>query len=539
MLLLATAGCKLTEIVVATDTDLTIPADIDTIDFEAAYVQDGDKQVVAATKWPVDRTHPEVVYLPVTVGLLPGDQLERPVLITARGLRGDTVRLTRRARLPFDEGRVLLVRTDLLRICLDVVCPPDQTCGQHGCEPINKNPSELPDYTPELANKRVVDAGPDGAIVPDSGPDGPLVLDAGIDQGLLLDAPPDGPLPDAPPDAPPDALPDAPATDAPPPPPDASVTDAPLTDGPPTDAPPSPDAPPTDYKPPDGGAVVGSWVTVVNGTFNMGSLASEPCRQTMLPNEWDYQVTLTNDFVIQATETTQGEFANLMGYNPSYFGPNGAGPDCGANCPVENVDWHEAVAYCNKLSANASLPQCYNCSGSGSSVICTDPNETTAPQQIYACTGYRLPTDAEWEYAYRATTTTPYYNGLNDPTLCQNSSVVDTNADMIAWYLANAGGTTHLVGQKDPNLWNLYDMAGNVWEWVHDVSSTAYTGLDSGLPHHTNPVRPWPGGARTLRGGSVQSHAEDLRAARRGSAAADQPLATGTVSRGFRCARTL
>ena len=249
---------------------------------------------------------------------------------------------------------------------------------------------------------------------------------------------------------------------------------------------------------------------------------AEACRDS---DEDVHVVTLTHAFEIQATETTQGQFLSLMGRNPSGFS------SCGPTCPVESVTWHEAAAYCNALSQHAGKPLCYTCSGSGSAVTCkeTSPYDTSG---IYACSGYRLPTEAEWEYAYRATTTTPFYNGPNDAKRCRGCTTLDTNADAIAWYCTNTSATTHPVGQKLANAWKLFDMAGNVWEWCNDRFDAAL-----GTASATNPWGPsdavtYPN--RAGRGGAWYDTASFLRAATRGG----YVPSTQITALGFRCART-
>ncbi len=132
-------------------------------------------------------------------------------------------------------------------------------------------------------------------------------------------------------------------------------------------------------------------------------------------------------FSIGVYEVTQEQYAAVMGSNPSRFR--------GANNPVEQVDWYDAVAYCAKLSS--------------------------LPAEVAAGRVYRLPTEAEWDYAGRAGTATKYSFGNDEKDLGK-----------YAWFKENSGGTTHAVGEKLPNGWGLYDMHGNVSEWCSDVDGS-------------------------------------------------------------------
>ncbi|MCX7386390.1 MAG: formylglycine-generating enzyme family protein, partial [Planctomycetales bacterium] len=153
-------------------------------------------------------------------------------------------------------------------------------------------------------------------------------------------------------------------------------------------------------------------------------------------------------FSIGVHEVTQSEYEKVMGANPSSFK--------GANNPVEQVTWDDAVAFCAKLSS--------------------------LPAEVAAGRVYRLPTEAEWEYACRAGTTTAYSFGDDEKDLGN-----------YAWFNANSGQSTHAVGEKLPNVWGLYDMHGNVWEWCSDAD----------------------GSARVLRGGGWRDEAAYCRAASR------------------------
>ena len=264
----------------------------------------------------------------------------------------------------------------------------------------------------------------------------------------------------------------------------------------------------------------GTWSTIPAGAFKMGSPSSEKCRAT---NETQHQVTLTRSFEISTTEVTQAQFKAIMGYNPSSFST------CGTTCPVEKVSWHEAVAYANALSKKAGMTACYDCTGSGTSVICKEAAAYTG-SNIYGCPGYRLPTEAEFEYSYRAGSTLAYYNGANDSAKCTtcSSSSKDANLDKIAWYCSNSATKTHPVGQKMPNTWGLYDMAGNVYEWCSDWQ------MSFGTTAVTDPVGTGTTD-RVLRGGAWKYNADDARAAYRG---ADKPAYQYSTN-GFRVVRTL
>jgi formylglycine-generating enzyme required for sulfatase activity len=219
--------------------------------------------------------------------------------------------------------------------------------------------------------------------------------------------------------------------------------------------------------------IPGIWRTIPAGMFMMGSSASEGCHNA---TETQHQVALTSAYQIQSTEVTQSQFESVMGYNPSNFSISGAGSPCGGSCPVENVNWHEAVAYTNTLSQMTGLESCYTCTGSGPAVSCA-PKATFVGSAIYSCKGYRLPTEAEWERAYRAGTTSAYYAGNNDPAKCGDCSTPEPLLAGIAWYCANSNGSTHPSAQKIPNAWGLFDMAGNVQEWCHDWYDTYPSGV--------------------------------------------------------------
>ena len=258
----------------------------------------------------------------------------------------------------------------------------------------------------------------------------------------------------------------------------------------------------------DGGPCApGEWATICAGTFTMGSPESEEGHDD---DETQHEVILTGDFEILSTEVTQDEFEAQMGYNPSYY------PLCGGGCPVDSMSWFEAAAYCNSLSEGAGLSQCYDCwmsTGDDPELICVRATNFATP---YDCPGYRLPTEAEFEYAARAGTTTATYNGDLDVEPSRYSCDFSRVLDPIAWYCGNSeveydGGRScsfsagprrcgpHEVGTREPNDWGLFDMLGNVREWCYDGYQE-----DLGSGTVTDPVVYWMNikSEKVSRGGS-------------------------------------
>ena len=272
-------------------------------------------------------------------------------------------------------------------------------------------------------------------------------------------------------------------------------------------------------------AMPASWRDVPATTYQMGSTNQEPCHAAM--GEGIHVVTLMNDFEIQSTEVTQTQFEGLMGYNPSYYSVNGNGSVCGKNCPVESLNWHEAVAYCNALSTQKKLSTCYECTGSTSAVSC-EVKQVFSGSKIYQCKGYRLPTEAEWEHAYRAGTATAYYCGVNQTSMCTECSYIQGTLDTIAWYCGNSFDKTQPVARKKANGLGCYDLGGNVGEWCHDWYGS-YPGSAV-----TDPVGPSSGLFRVVRGGSFASEPRHARAAARSRSL---PSAR-TEEIGFRCVRS-
>lgn len=274
-----------------------------------------------------------------------------------------------------------------------------------------------------------------------------------------------------------------------------------------TEAPDAGDADRDPNEPPPG------WVRIKAGVFTMGSPESEAGREN---DEVQHQVTLTRDFLLMESEVAQWQFEEVMGYNPSHF------RKCGPDCPVEQVSWHEAAAYCNKLSERDTKVRCYECQGSGRDVTCDASSSYESP---YECQGYRLPTEAEWEYAARAADTRATYNGDLDADHLK-CTLPNPVIEPVGWFCANSrveyegafnctqwGGPEkcgpHLTKQLRANPLGLYDMLGNVWEWCHDRHG-AYPTLEV-----VDPTGGSSGADRVLRGGAWGDDAKNLRAALR------------------------
>jgi formylglycine-generating enzyme required for sulfatase activity len=219
-----------------------------------------------------------------------------------------------------------------------------------------------------------------------------------------------------------------------------------------------------------------------------------------------HEVTLSSPFYLAHHEVTQAEWWDRMGTTPWE-------DDC-PNCPVNNVNWWEALAYANALSAAEELPLCYvlyGCTGDpGEGMTCTGVVVIAGDDSPYLCGGYRLPMEAEWEYAYRARTTSAFYNGEIYDSACS-----DVTLDAIGWYCGNSPTSLQPVGLKPPNGWDLYDMAGNVGEWVWDVHG------DYPASSITDPEGPETGDDRVSRGGGAGHNADHCRAAHRGISAPD------------------
>jgi formylglycine-generating enzyme required for sulfatase activity len=206
-------------------------------------------------------------------------------------------------------------------------------------------------------------------------------------------------------------------------------------------------------------------------------------------------------FLMDQNEVTQEVYEKVLGNNPSRRkAPKN---------PVEQVTWAAAVKFCNARSTQEGLTPCY---------------DLATGRCNFGANGYRLPTEAEWEYAYRAgNNSTPYYFG--------------DRADQLrayAWFDGNSESAPHPAGQRKPNAWGLYDMAGNVWEWCNDFYGSKYY-RNSPID---NPHGPEEGEKRVLRGGAWSSSADNCTSfVRSCDEAGTTDVCLTMDSNGFRCVR--
>ncbi len=232
-------------------------------------------------------------------------------------------------------------------------------------------------------------------------------------------------------------------------------------------------------------------VFVEGGSFSMGSSDGAPVEQPVHNVQVD-------SFYISKYEVIQSQWKEIMGTNPTLA------KGTGEKYPIYNITWNDAVDFCNKLSIREGLIPCY--SGSGAGVECN-----------FSANGYRLPTEAEWEYAARG--------GKKSQNRLYAGS--DNEAEA-GWSSENSDNTSHEVGLKTPNELGIYDMSGNLWEWCWDwYESNYYASSPS-----RNPTGPSSGIYRVLRGGGWGINAYGLRCANRyyGAHRSDNGY-------GFRCVR--
>ncbi len=221
-------------------------------------------------------------------------------------------------------------------------------------------------------------------------------------------------------------------------------------------------------------------VFVEGGLFAMGDTFGGGS-----PDEKPIRNVTVSSFYIGKYEVTQKEFMELMGFNPSQ--------NKGDTLPVERVTWYDAIAFCNARSLREGLNPVYTLNGTRKTAQGTITYASVSVD--WEADGYRLPTEAEWEFAAKGGTKSNgfKYAGGNDP-------------DRFAWYENNSGKKTQSVGLKEANELGLHDMSGNVWEWCWDWSSGYSPGAES------DPKGPATGSARVLRGGSWYNAQHLIRA---------------------------
>lgn len=227
---------------------------------------------------------------------------------------------------------------------------------------------------------------------------------------------------------------------------------------------------------------------VPSGTFRMGSATKQAGSGD---DERQVKVTVSKPFYLGVYEVTQDEYLKVMGENNSFFRKEVVGNVDSRRYPVEQVSWEEAVEFCKRLS---------------------EMDGEKKNQRVY-----RLPTEAEWEYACRAGTETAYHFGDKGDRLSE-----------FAWFSANSQRMTHAVGEKKPNAWGFYDMTGNAWEWCQDRYGEYPVGSV------TDPSGTKEGEFRVLRGGSWYHDATFSRSASRYRA-----VASDRHNFGFRVALTV
>jgi sulfatase modifying factor 1 len=250
--------------------------------------------------------------------------------------------------------------------------------------------------------------------------------------------------------------------------------------------------------------IVPEMILVEAGSFQMGSTSGRPNEQPV------HSVHITRSFYMAKYAMTFGEYDRFCDDTIGIRRPRdswGRGTR-----PVSGVDWYDAVAYCNWLSEKEGLTPCYDVKG-------------RLTQCDFSVNGYRLPTEAEWEYAARGGPKSQGYEYAGSD-----------NVDTVGWYEGNSGGQTHPVGQKQPNELGLYDMTGNMWEWCWDWYGEDYyasspasdpTGPSSGTGPHISDVE------RARRSGNYRENSDCLRVAYRSADGASYP-----GDNGFRLVRT-
>ncbi|MFN7770997.1 MAG: formylglycine-generating enzyme family protein [Planctomycetaceae bacterium] len=268
------------------------------------------------------------------------------------------------------------------------------------------------------------------------------------------------------------------------------------------------------------------------GEFVMGSAPKESGAQA---GEAAHRVLLSQAFYLGVYEVTQFEFEQVMQHKPSAFAVGGTSRDkvrkvVTERFPVENVSWFDAVEFCNRLSQKDGFPLDYELAPSAAE----GGAQTERQVRILGGSGYRLPSEAEWEYACRAGTLTPFHLGIRGglkPANCQAIVSFGTYGDPPTW---KSLGRTAKVGSYPPNAWGLFDMHGNVAEWCEDWYRDQWDPEGKGAETTRDPHGPPAGTHRVLRGGSWLLQDKQCRSASRMFHTPGETKYYG----GFRIART-
>lgn len=233
------------------------------------------------------------------------------------------------------------------------------------------------------------------------------------------------------------------------------------------------------------------------------------------------EAVISRPYLLQVTEVTQAQYLALMGKNPSGH------PRCGLDCPVELVPWYDAISFCNALSRHEGLPECYrltDCFVAFGETNCRDARVLNDSGNPVDCIGYRLPTEVEWVHAAGAGFDSAFDQLTNE---CRAVPELEPHA----WYCHNSGDAPHPVAKLKPNVFGLYDMVGNVEEWIWDRYGNVRN--REKLPDSAGPTS--GGDERVVRGGSFYGAYYSRREADR-----EDGSATGSGhNRGFRVARTV
>jgi formylglycine-generating enzyme required for sulfatase activity len=268
------------------------------------------------------------------------------------------------------------------------------------------------------------------------------------------------------------------------------------------------------------------------GTFTQGTPSDEVGRYSEEGPQ--FQHTLTKNLAVMETEVTRQMWADLEAVQPTLpADPTCASYGAGMSNPVQCVSWYKTILFANLLSAQQSLTRAYYTDAALTSPITSTTNQTNTVYVKWDANGYRLPTEGEWEYFTRARTSGPF--SINEP--AYNTSTIQSCIagvlpvlESVAWFCANAGGATCVVGGRAANPWQLKDVHGNVWEWCWDwygsypgAGQTDYRGAATGS-------------ARVVRGGSWFNSPVGQRSGVRNKY---NPGVNGILNFGFRLLRSL